>query len=136
MYSFACMKFHLFVWLFTVLVLFIACSRSNEEMFLPKAVITMYAPEINKVVHSGDTIYIDGLATSDSNLHGYELTIRKRGGANLYFQHFHEHNDSLFIQDKWKNSLAAPASLELLISVILDHEDHRKNLLIPLVAGN
>jgi hypothetical protein len=130
------MKLHLFIWFFAAGVLFLACSRNNEEMFLPQAVVTMYTPKTNAIVRSGDTIYLDGLATSATNLHGYELTIKKPGGPNLYFQHFHEHNDTLFIKDTWKNNLTGPANLELLISVILDHEDHRKNLSIPLQVGN
>jgi hypothetical protein len=130
------MKLHFFIWLFSVLVLPVACSRNNEEMFLPQAMVTMYAPQTNAVIRLGDTIYVNALATSATTLHGYELTIRKPGGPNLYFQHFHDHNDSLFIQDKWKNNITAPADLELLISIILDHEDHRKNLSIPLQVRN
>src|SRR5687768_17838562 len=86
-------------------IFFVSCSRDNEEMFLPSAEITIYAPLANAVIRPGDTIYIDGLATSKTGLHGYELAIKKRGEANLYFQHFHDHTDSLIIKDKWKNTI-------------------------------
>ena len=105
-------------------------------MFLPSAEITIYAPLANAVIRPGDTIYIDGLATSETGLHGYELAIRKPGEANLYFQHFHDHNDSLIIKDKWKNTVTNASDLELMISVILDHDDHRKNMIIPLQVRN
>ena len=105
-------------------------------MFLPTAEITIYAPLVNAVINTGDTIYIDGLATSENGLHGYELAIRKPGKANLYFQHFHEHTDSLSLKDKWKNTVSQAGSLELMISVILDHNDRRKNITIPLQVRN
>ena len=130
------MKFSLFILLFTAAIFFSACSRDNEEIFLPVAEITMYAPLSNAIIHPGDTIYIDALATSSASLHGYELAIRKPGGSNLYFQHYHDHNDTLIIKDKWKNTLSPPGELELWISVILDHEDHGKNKVIPLEVRN
>ena len=105
-------------------------------MFLPTAEITIYAPVVNAVTHTGDTIYIEGLATSKTGLHGYELAIRKPGQQNLYFQHFHDHTDSLLIRDKWKNTVTQAGDLELMISVILDHDDRRKNMTIPLRVSN
>jgi len=117
-------------------IFFVSCSRDNEEMFLPSAEITIYAPLANAVIRPGDTIYIDGLATSKTGLHGYELAIRKPGEANLYFQHFHDHTDSLIIKDKWKNTITTASDLELMISVILDHNDRRKNMTIPLQVRN
>ena len=114
----------------------ISCSRDNEEMFLPVAETKIYAPLANAVVHPGDTIFIDGVAILETGVHGYELAIRKPGGANLYFQHFHQHSDSLIIKDKWKNTLTQPSDLELWISVIVDHEDHRNNMIIPLQVRN
>ena len=112
-----------------------SCTRDNEEMFLPSE-ITIYAPLANAEIRTGDTIYIDGLATSETGLHGYELAIRKPGQPNLYFQHFHDHTDSLLLKDKWKNIVTQAGDLELMISVILDHDDHRKNLTIPLQVRN
>ena len=115
---------------------FTSCTRDNEEMFLPSAEITIYAPLANAEIRTGDTIYIDGLATSETGLHGYELAIRKPGQPNLYFQHFHDHTDRLLLKDKWKNIVNQAGDLELMISVILDHEDHRKNVIIPLQVRN
>ena len=119
-----------------LLFIIISCSRDNEEMFLPVAETKIYAPQANAIVHPGDTIYIDGIAILETGVHGYELAIRKPGGANLYFQHFHQHSDSLVIKDKWKNTLTEPGDLELWISVIVDHEDHRNNMTIPLQVRN
>ena len=130
------MKSSCFIIIFVFPVFFIACSRDNEEMFLPSAEITIYAPLANAAIRTGDTIYIDGLATSETGLHGYELAIRKPGQPNLYFQHFHDHTDSLLLKDKWKNIVTQAGDLELMISVILDHDDHRKNLTIPLQVRN
>ena len=105
-------------------------------MFLPEAEITVNTPSTNAIVHSGDTIYVDALATSSVTLHGYELAIRKPGGSNLYFQHYHDHNASLIIKDNWKNNVTQDGALELWISVILDHDDHRKNVIVPLQIHN
>jgi hypothetical protein len=115
------------------LVLFsISCSKDNEESFLPTAEIAINAPLQNGTIYMGDTIFIQGSAASKTGLHGYEVAIRKPGEANLYFQHFHEHADKILFADKWKNIVAPPASLEVFISVVLDHDDRRKNVTILL----
>jgi hypothetical protein len=113
-------------------LLVISCSKDNEESFLPTAEIAINAPLPNATIRMGDTIFIKGSAASKTGLHGYEVAIRKPGEANLYFQHFHEHSDTILLADKWKNIVASPASLEVFISVILDHDDRRKNVTIPL----
>jgi hypothetical protein len=130
------MKFYFLVIFSILVILFSGCSRDNEEIFLPVAEITMYAPLPNAIIYPGDTVFIDALATSSASLHGYELAIRKSGASNLYFQHYHDHTDTLRIKDKWKNTLTQTGELELWISVILDHEDHRKNKIIPLEVRN
>jgi hypothetical protein len=125
--------------LYPALILFIctvACSKANEESFLPTAEIVINSPLQNSVIHPGDTIYIQGTATSTTGLHGYEITIRKPGAPYLYFQHFHEHSNTLHLEDKWKNVVSQPGDLEVLISVILDHHDRRKNVTIPLQVRN
>ena len=113
-------------------LLVISCSKDNEESFLPTAEIAINAPLPNATIRMGDTIFIKGSAASKTGLHGYEVAIRKPGEANLYFQHFHEHADTILFADKWKNIVAPPASLEVFISVVLDHDDRRKNVTIPL----
>ena len=120
------------IFLLGFIILLIACSRDDEEMFLPEAEITINSPASNSFIKPGDTIYIEGMATCATSLHGYELSIKMKEGANLYFQHFHDHDDTLRIQDKWKNIVSQPGELELIVSVILDHYDHRKNKIIPL----
>ena len=115
-----------------LVLLVVSCSKDNEEAFLPTAEISVKAPLQNATIQLGDTIFIQGSAASKTGLHGYEVAIRKPGEANLYFQHFHEHADTILLADKWKNIVAPPASLEVLISVVLDHDDRRKNVTIPL----
>ncbi len=119
-----------------LLILISSCSKHNEESLLPTAEIVIAAPLPNSTINLGDTIYIQGTAASETGLHGYEVAIRKPGGANLYFQHFHGHADTILMADKWKNVVAPPASLEVLISVILDHDNRRKDVIIPLQVSN
>ena len=126
------MNLYRFLAVLVLSFIIISCSRDNEEMFLSVAEIKIYTPAANVVVHPGDTIYINGVAILETGVHGYELAIRKPGGSNLYFQHYHQHSDSLLINDKWKNTLTEPGDLELWISVIVDDKDHRNNMIVPL----
>lgn len=121
---------------FVLLIFIFSCSKDNEESFLPTAEIVISSPLKKTTINFGDTIYIHGSATSETGLHGYEIAIRKPGEANLYFQHFHEHADTLLLEDKWKNVVSSPSELEVFISVILDHNDRRKNVTIPLQVLN
>ena len=130
------MQFNKLSIVFILVITLIACSKENEESFLPTAEIVIESPIKNSVIHPGDTIYIQGHATSATGLHGYEIAIRKPGEANLYFQHFHEHANTLQLEDKWKNIVTQPGDLEVFISIILDHHDRRKNVSIPLQVRN
>jgi hypothetical protein len=36
----------------------------------------------------------------------------------------HDHNDTLLINQKWKNTVTAPANMEAQVILYLDHEGH------------
>jgi hypothetical protein len=117
---------------------FYSCSSDSkdETLLLPEANIEMSSPLENAVVKFGDTLIIRGTATSTHELHGYEIGIRKPGASDLFFQHYHGHSNTINIEEKWKNTLKETADMEVLISVVLDHEQHKQTKTIRFKINN
>ena len=44
--------------------------------------------------------------------------------TKLFFQHVHDHNDTLYINKKWKNSVLSTAHMEAQVILYLDHDGH------------
>jgi hypothetical protein len=118
--------------------IFCSCSRNDqdEEMVLPEANIEITSPVENSVVRLGDTLFIKGTSTSIQEMHGYEIGIRKPGASNLFFQHYHGHGNTITIDESWKNTLNETADMEVLISVILDHEQHKQTKTVRFKINN
>ncbi len=105
-------------------------------MLLPQANIQITTPVENSIIKFGETLFIKGTASSNTELHGYELTIRKAGGSNLFFQHYHGHGTTINIDESWKNTINETADMEVVISVIVDHEQHKQTKIIRFRIQN
>lgn len=103
-----------------------SCSREDEDMPVPQANIQITMPIENTVVRFGETLNIKGTATSATELHGYEIAIRKAGGSVQYFQHYHGHGNTITIEESWKNTINETSDMDLEVSVILDHEQNKQ----------
>lgn len=112
------------------------CSRQNEEMNIPQANIQITMPAEHSVVHFGETLSIKGTATSNAEMHGYEIGIRKSGGSNLFFQNYHGHGNTIVIEESWKNTINETTDMELVINVILDHELHKQTEIVQFKIQN
>lgn len=93
-------------------------------------------PVESSVVRFGDTLFIRGTATCAQELHGYEIGIRKPGASNLYFQHYHGHGNTITMEESWKNTINETSDMEVVVSVILDHEQHKQDKIIRFKINN
>lgn len=108
-----------------LLFVFTACSRHRGDLALPGAVINFSDPLPGSSYNAGDSISIKGVAVSAVVMHGYDVAIKKANDTTTYFfTHVHDHNDTLLINQKWKNRLTGASSLEAQVTVYLDHEGH------------
>ncbi len=111
-------------------ILFIAaivtsCSKHKDDFYptIPVATVTLSEPVESSVFHPGDTITIKASAVSKTIIHGCDILIKKVNDTTVYFtKHIHDHNDTIIINHKWKNILAAPAQLEAQLTFHLDHD--------------
>ena len=56
---------------------------------------------------------------------GYDIIIRKLNDTTkLYFKNVHDHNDTLSINQKWKNTITTQTNMEAEIVLYLDHDGH------------
>jgi hypothetical protein len=108
--------------------LFVACTkhRGDVEEQIPTAAITFTSPTENAVYKSGDSVLIQCFATASEVMHGCEITITNAADTSVtyYHEHLHDHNDTLAINHKWKDTLTTAANLQIAVTLILDHDGH------------
>ena len=99
--------------------------RGDIEEHIPVATINFFSPVASSIYHSGDSVTIKATAISTETIHGYDVVIKRSNDiTKLFFQHVHDHNDTLLINQKWKNTVTAPANMEVQVILYLDHEGH------------
>jgi hypothetical protein len=111
--------------------LVISCDKNDSESedpeTLPAATIQFSSPLPNAVYNNGDSVAITATAISTESIHGYDLAIRNADDttSSLYFIHIHDHNDTIYINEKWKSAAASlPANLNAEIIIYVDHNGH------------
>ena len=117
---------------FILIACFTACTQRHSDLLevhetIPVATISFQAPKADSTYTKGDSINIRATAISTENLHGYDLALYDANtGANLYFIHIHDHNDTIQINEKWKSELSSPPNIVTEVTVYLDHLNHTK----------
>ena len=90
---------------------------------IPVARLNILSPLPGSVYAQGDSVDIIANAVSTGEFHGYQLDIKKLNDTAVYYTEFvDQHVDSISIHRKWKNTPSAPANLEVVISLELDHD--------------
>jgi hypothetical protein len=119
--------FSLILFFIITLVLLISCTKhkGDIEENLPVAIINFESPTLSSVYSNGDSVTIKGTAISTATMHGYDIIIRKvNDTTTVFFKHIHDHNDTLSINQKWKNNVSVAATMEAQVVLYLDHEGH------------
>ncbi|HUQ97314.1 MAG TPA: hypothetical protein VM010_06590 [Chitinophagaceae bacterium] len=109
-----------------IVMVLVACSKHAGDVEAPvaTALLTHTSPTEGAAYKTGDSVWIKGLAIAPHEIHGYELSIRSATDTSVvyYSEHIHDHNDTITINQKWKNTLATPAHLQAGVTLILDHD--------------
>ena len=116
------LSFSLF--LLVVSIFFLSCAKhkGDIEEDIPAASVNFLSPAQN-AVYKGDSVTIQAVGISTEPIHGYDITIKKQNDTSVYFfKYVHEHNDTVYISEKWKSELHT--NLEASITLYLDHEGH------------
>lgn len=108
---------------------FFACTKHAYDVEAAAttngATIVFSAPTANAVYQTGDSISIQAIAIAPQTIHGYDVSIKQANDTTVYFfQHVHDHNDTLLINHKWKSNLPGAMALEAKIVLTLDHDGH------------
>ena len=108
-------------------IVFLSCTKHKDDIEenIPVSTISFSSPTASSVYQSGDSVLIKATAISTATVHGYDIIIRKASDTTkIFFQHVHDHNDTLYIDKKWKNTMTAPANMEAQVILYLDHDGH------------
>jgi hypothetical protein len=118
-----------------------ACTKhagDMEEETIPTATFILSSPVEGTLYQRGDSILIQGLAISTDEIHGYDISIKDAADTSVtYFaNHIHDHNDTISINQKWKNTLAASANLQVEVTLTLDHHGHTSSKKVGVKTQN
>lgn len=107
-----------------VFTILISCSRHPGDGGEKASVsIQFLSPGAGAMFQNGDSILVEANIQGTSTLHGYEVWIRKANDTTTYFyQHVHDHSQSIMARHIWKNTINGPANMEVIITVPLDHD--------------
>ena len=106
-------------------VIMVSCTkhRGDIEQNIPAYTINFSSPTTSSVYHNGDSVTIQAIGISSETVHGYDVIIKKpNDSTKIFFQHVHDHNDTLYINQKWKNTFTVATNLEAQVILYLDHD--------------
>ena len=111
----------------TIFTLFVSCTKHQDDVRenIPLHTINFTSPTLSSTYRNGDSIAIQATAISTATIHGYDIIVRKLNDTTrLYFKNVHDHNDTLSINQKWKNNITTQTNMEAEIVLYLDHDGH------------
>lgn len=114
------------------LIALTACTKHKGDTAagaIPVATLVFSSPTAGGSYTLGDSVLISGSAISTGLMHGYDIAVHKAGdtATKYFFVHIHDHNDTLLISQKWKNTVPNGANLEAEVTLYLDHDGHTKS---------
>jgi hypothetical protein len=114
-----------------LLALFAGCAKHRGDVLpplVPTATLSFSSPTAWAGFSPGDSVLLSGLAIAPAVMHGYDISVHKAGdtATNYFFVHIHDHNDTLVIWQKWKNTAPPATDLEAEVTLYLDHDGHTK----------
>ena len=73
-------------------------------------------------------VFINGMISADTEMHGYELSITNTSNGNqqVYHKHAHEDASMYHIHDHWINDVSGHSDMVLTIKATMDHEGTEK----------
>jgi hypothetical protein len=104
-----------------------ACSKHANDITIdtPTANVIVSEPISGAVYRTGDSVTINAIAIATAVIHGYDIAIKKGNDTtSYYFEHIHDHNDTILVNRKWKSNIGGPLKMEAELTFYLDHDGH------------
>lgn len=96
-----------------------ACEKEEHQH---DAEISILAPTAGQTFSLNQTVSIQADITSEEELHGWEITLRKKSDNTvLYTTDEHTHGTTLQIREQWVNNVANHTDVVLEVKAALDH---------------
>ncbi len=112
----------------------ISCSKDKEMPAISETVeITILKPTENQSFKTGDTIQIRANITSNMDLHGWGVSIRRKGDDSLVYSWANHYHAQLYnISPFWINTLNADTTYFLSVDAATDHSGGLKSKKIQI----
>ncbi len=104
-------------------VVFINSCKNDDDPIITTANISITTPAEGAMIEQGDPVHITGTITTEGELHGYEIYIRKKSDNTAVFSfEEHAHGKTLSFDEQWVNNVTTHTDMELEVIAILSHE--------------
>jgi hypothetical protein len=112
-----------------------SCNNDDEDVN-PANEIAITAPTANAIVNSGQTVNITGTIKGKKELHGYEITVRRKAdNAVLFTKEVDVHSANITFNETWTvDAVTDHQELELEVIATLDHDGNSINQKMTLHA--
>jgi hypothetical protein len=101
-----------------------SCTKHADDIYehIPNADLQFSKPTAGQVFYTGDSIEVRATAVSRETIHGYDVYLTKHNDTmKLYQYHAHEHNDTLFINKKFRFINEYKGAVDAHVVLKLDH---------------
>ncbi len=108
----------------STIILFASCKDENPVTDSSPAVSFEFSsPGEGATFSKGDTIFINGMISHTTDMHGYEVSIINTSHNDTIVYNKHQHMDGkmFHIHDHWVNSVEHHSNMTLKIEAITDH---------------
>lgn len=105
------------------IVVLINSCKNDEDPIVDTANISITTPAEGATIEQGDPVHITGTITTEGELHGYEIYIRKKSDNTVVFSmDEHVHGKTLSFDEQWVNNVTTHSDMELEVVANLSHE--------------
>ncbi|NUQ26518.1 MAG: hypothetical protein HUU34_21445 [Saprospiraceae bacterium] len=112
-----------FVLAATAIVICVYSCKNDEDPIVTTANITITTPAEGAMIEQGAPVHVTGTITTEGELHGYEIYIRKKSDNSAVFTFDeHAHGKTLSFDEQWVNNVTTHTDMELEVIAILSHE--------------
>lgn len=105
------------------MVVLINSCKNDEDPIVDTANISITTPAEGAMIEQGAPVHITGTITTEGELHGYEIYIRKKSDNTVVFSvDEHVHGKTLSFDEQWVNNVTTHSDMELEVVANLSHE--------------
>ncbi len=114
-----------------VIALTVSISSCKDDDVIPAVEFDFSSPIVHSQYSLGDTVHIMGMISWESELHGYNLSIKNETKDSVVFtKHGHEDGNMIHVHAMWVNDVDGHSDMSLTIDALTNHDGAKETKVI------